>query len=239
MSNGILIDPSCYGFGVFNDDSFVEPNVVGFEFKSALFDDHHDRSIGKSMARKIEEQNTEMVVLFGKNIQGCTWKYIGRRRCRLKRHQNAPNGNDAQEGTKRSNCGRQKGLKLQLDIRRRLIFDGRVGHTVVGRFLFQGVSRTHPTIDGLVRPTITEVEDPKMKESRGLYWLNDPDLVTESSEKGEKHLKDMSERHSVSSRARVFFESLSESRHIGTVVIPKPSKPYMYHDRLNGQSPEP
>ncbi|KAI5658059.1 hypothetical protein M9H77_26852 [Catharanthus roseus] len=79
-----------------------------------------------------------MVVLLGKNFQGCTWKCNGRRRCRPKRHQNTPKPRDAQEGTKRSKRGRQKGLKFQLDSRRHPTVDGRARPTIADRSLFKG-----------------------------------------------------------------------------------------------------
>ncbi|KAI5661915.1 hypothetical protein M9H77_21238 [Catharanthus roseus] len=57
----------------------------------------------RSIEQKIEEENNEMVVLLGKNFQGCTLECIGKRRCRPKRYQNTSKGHDAQERTKRKN----------------------------------------------------------------------------------------------------------------------------------------
>lgn len=53
------------------------------ENPSGMNRDEHDdvdlpRTGCKVDGKEIEEENNEMVVLLGKNFQGCTWKYIGR-----------------------------------------------------------------------------------------------------------------------------------------------------------------
>ncbi|KAI5682060.1 hypothetical protein M9H77_03288 [Catharanthus roseus] len=47
MSSGVTFYSSCYDFGMLDNASFVDPNIVGFELECALFDVLHDKSIGK------------------------------------------------------------------------------------------------------------------------------------------------------------------------------------------------
>ncbi|KAI5662307.1 hypothetical protein M9H77_21630 [Catharanthus roseus] len=47
MSSGVKFCPSCYGFGVLDDTSLVDPNIVDFELDWALFDILHDEYLGK------------------------------------------------------------------------------------------------------------------------------------------------------------------------------------------------
>ncbi|KAI5653066.1 hypothetical protein M9H77_30253 [Catharanthus roseus] len=42
MHSGVKFDPSCYGFGMLDDTSLVDPNIVGFELDCALFVILHD-----------------------------------------------------------------------------------------------------------------------------------------------------------------------------------------------------
>ncbi|KAI5652462.1 hypothetical protein M9H77_29649 [Catharanthus roseus] len=44
MSSGAKFDPSCYGFGILDNASFVDPNIVGFELECDVL---QDKSIGK------------------------------------------------------------------------------------------------------------------------------------------------------------------------------------------------
>ncbi|KAI5682745.1 hypothetical protein M9H77_03973 [Catharanthus roseus] len=47
MHSSAKFDPSCYGFGMLDDTSFVDPNIVGLEISDALFDILHDEYLGK------------------------------------------------------------------------------------------------------------------------------------------------------------------------------------------------
>ncbi|KAI5656725.1 hypothetical protein M9H77_25518 [Catharanthus roseus] len=47
MNSGVKFDPSCYGFGMLDNASFVDPNIVGFGLECALFDVLQDKYIGK------------------------------------------------------------------------------------------------------------------------------------------------------------------------------------------------
>ncbi|KAI5663925.1 hypothetical protein M9H77_23248 [Catharanthus roseus] len=46
MYSGAKLDHSCYGFGMLNDASLVDPNNVSFEHECALLNVLHDKSIG-------------------------------------------------------------------------------------------------------------------------------------------------------------------------------------------------
>ncbi|KAI5677510.1 hypothetical protein M9H77_08460 [Catharanthus roseus] len=47
LNSGAKFDPSCNDFGLLNNASFVDPNIVGFELEYASFDVIQDKSIGK------------------------------------------------------------------------------------------------------------------------------------------------------------------------------------------------